>query len=367
MTQTAYLATSKPAVEARARVGGVQVAAEGIWARVPGLIDRAPSLDALRAHGLHLMAGSLWRSRGSEVPSVLREEERRAAKRALAGVAVLRQARSLYGGRLMLMKGPEVAARYPEPGTRDFIDIDLLADDADAAQRALVAAGFIDDRYRDRDHSKTQHLDPLAHPGLGLIVEIHRRPNSPRGLAAPGAEELLSLAVPSATGIDGLLAPSPGAHALLLAAHAWAHHPLGRIGDLIDVLAILPPGGRHEAALLARRWGWERMWRTTLSAADALLGSGPEPLALRTWARHLGAVRELSVLDNHVIRLIAPCSALPRRQVPRGVATALRGYADLNPGERWPTKLARTALAVRDAFTNKSQHNRRVGVNPWHR
>ena len=67
----------------------------------------------------------------------------------------------------------------------------------------------------------------------------------------------LSLAVPSATGINGLLAPSPAAHALLLAAHAWAHHPLGRIGDLIDVAAVLPADERPAAAALAQRWEWE--------------------------------------------------------------------------------------------------------------
>jgi hypothetical protein len=154
---------------------------------------------------------------------------------------------------------------------------------------------------------------------------------------------------------------------VLLAAHAWAHHPLGRVGDLIDVAAILPPGERSAAAVLARRWGWGRMWQTTLSAADALLGGGPEPLALRTWARHLPTLSELSVLDNHVIRMIAPCYALPPRQVPLGIAVELRGYAELNPGERWPRKLGRTAIAVRDAFTVKSQHDSRVGLNPWHR
>lgn len=330
------------------------------------MIDRAPSLEALRAHRLQLLAASLWRSRGRPLPSGLREEERRATMTALAAAAVLRRVRAAYGGRLMLMKGPEVAASYPESRTRPYQDIDLLADDPTGAQRALIAAGFIP-CVDERDHSRAQHLDPLIDPELGLIVEIHRRPNCPARLVAPPTDELFSLAVSSATGIDGLLAPSPAAHALLLGAHAWAHHPLGRVGDLIDVVALLPPDERPAAASLARRWGWGRMWQTTLLAADALLGSAREPFALRTWARHLGTVSELSVLDNHVIRMIAPGFALPPGKVPLGIASELRGYAELNPGERWPRKLSRTALALRDAFTVKSQHDSRVGLNPWHR
>lgn len=327
------------------------------------LIDQAPSLVALREHRLQLLAASLWRSRGAEVPSELREEDRRAAMTALAASAVLRSVRTAYDGRLMLMKGPEVAVRYPEPGTRAYRDIDLLADDPAGAQRALLAAGFVV-RGWDRDHGNAQHLEALIHPGFGLTVEIHRRPNCPLGLFVPTTDELLSLAVPSATGINGLLAPSPAAHALLLAAHAWAHHPLGRIGDLIDVAAVLPPDERPAAAALAQRWEWEGMWRTTLSAADAILGGAPEPLALRTWARHLGTVSEPSVLANHVTRIAGPIFALPPRQTPRGIATALRTYVELEPGERWSTKLARAAIALRDAFTIKSQHDRRVGWEP---
>jgi hypothetical protein len=284
---------------------------------------------------------------------------------ALAAVAVLRRVRGAYAGRLMLMKGPEVAASYPDPRTRPYSDIDLLADDPDDAQRALLAAGYV--QHDERDHSRAQHLDPLTDPELGLIVEIHRRPNCPPRLDAPTTDELLSLGVSSATGVDGLLAPAPAAHALLLAAHAWAHHPLGRVGDLIDVAAILPPGERRAATLLARQWGWERMWRTTLAAADALLSEAPEPVALRSWARHLPALGEVSVLDNHVIRIVAPAYALPLGQVPLALAGVLRRAVEPNPGERWTAKLGRTAMALRHAFTAKSQHDRRVGMNPWHR
>jgi Uncharacterised nucleotidyltransferase len=348
------------------RLAGAAQAAGGVWARLPEVIDRAPSLDALRAHRLQLLAAARWRARGVELPDDLRDDERRAAMVALAAPALLRRARDAYDGRLLLMKGPEVAARYPAPATRTYVDVDLLADDPAGAQRALVAAGFVE-LADHRDHSRAQHLDPLLAPGLPLAVEVHRRPNGPAGLPAPATGELLSLAVESATGIEGLLAPAPAAHALLLAAHAWAHHPLARLGDLVDVAAVLPAQDRRAAAALAQRWGWERMWTTTLAALDALLGDGLMPAALRPWTRHLRDVRELSVLENHVIRITAPALALPPAQLPRGVAAALRATTGPRPGEDWERKLGRSARAIRDAFKDKSQHDRRVGNNPWSR
>ena len=42
------------------------------------------------------------------------------------------------------MKGPEVAAHYPVPSDRPFGDLDLLVEDPEAAQRALIAAGFVE-------------------------------------------------------------------------------------------------------------------------------------------------------------------------------------------------------------------------------
>lgn len=341
-----------------------QLGRENIWGRAGQLVDRAPSLDALRAHRVQFLAAWLWRERGHGVPPELCEERRFAAMTTVAAPILLSRARAAYGGRLLLMKGPEVAAHYPDPGSRYFWDLDLLADNPDAAQRALTKAGFVEFRRR-RDYSEHQHLCPLVWPGLPLVLEIHRRPSCPPCLTPPPGDELLGLTVPSATGIGELLAPAPAAHALLLAAHAWAHHPLGRLGDLIDVAVMLPEGERRHADALARRWGWERLWSTTLSVADALLRHDPAPLALRTWARHLVTVRELSVLENHVARLTAPTFALPSGEVLCGVAVELRDTFGPRPDERWTEKLRRSVLAARHAFKEKSQHDRQTGLNPW--
>jgi hypothetical protein len=68
-----------------------------------------------------------------------------------------------------------------------------------------------------------------------------------------------------------------------------------------------------------------------------------------------------------VIRLAAPAYALPPGQVPPALAGVVRRAVELNPGERPTAKLGRTAMAIGHAFTPKSQHDRRVGLNPWNR
>ena len=70
------------------------------------------------------------------------------------------------------------------------------------------------------------------------------------------AAELLELTQPSATGVPGLLAPVPAAHAVLLAAHSWAHAPLRRLLDLIDVtVAVEHDRDRALAGELAQSLG----------------------------------------------------------------------------------------------------------------
>lgn len=80
--------------------------------------------------------------------------------------------------------------------------------------------------------------------------------------------DVLGLAVPSATGVGGLLAPAPSAHALLPVAHSWTHEPLGRLTELLDVAAVLGRDGRSRAGELACKWGWEGIWREVPAVTD---------------------------------------------------------------------------------------------------
>src|SRR4051794_4023211 len=137
------------------------------WPGLYRLLDRQHSLADLRAQGLHLLAADRWRSQKRPIPGDLALQELAAAQKAAGARAVLRDIRAAYDGRLLVLKGPEVAALYPSPELRPSFDLDLIADDAEKAQRSLVAAGFIPmGEFEDAYYVGLHHLRPLQHPTL---------------------------------------------------------------------------------------------------------------------------------------------------------------------------------------------------------
>ena len=320
------------------------------------LVDAAPSVEALRKHRLHLAAARLWRSRGRQVPADFVSEERAAAVRAMIAHRILRKVRSVCEGNLMLVKGPEVAAHYPVASDRSFRDLDLVAEDPAATHRALLRAGFVQVADPDLFDSYHHHLPPLTWPGAPLVVEVHRRPSRPEWLEPVSGETMFHFAVPSATGLPGLLAPDPAAHAVLVVAHAWKHDALGNLGQLLDSAALLASADRRRADAFARACGWQRMWQTTLGVMDAVLAEKRRGLASKLWARHLVDVRERVVLENHISRLAAPIWSLPATDVPHAITEVLRDTAAREPDENWTTKLRRSRLAIAHAFASRSSH-----------
>jgi hypothetical protein len=347
------------ALNERPSTNGESGADDNLWLAgvIERLVDTAPSLDALRKHRLHLAAARLWRARGGDVPADLVAEERAAALRAMLARFVLGKVRSVYDGSLMLMKGPEVAARYPLPSDRPFCDLDLLVDDPVAAQRALIAAGFVE-HGEPAAYAGLQHLPPLMWPGVPLAIEVHRHPSQPFWLAPVSAESLFRAAVPSATGVPGVLAPEPAAHAVLVVAHGWNHDPLGSVGQLLDAAALLAFADERRAGAVARAWGWEGLWNTTLGTMDAVLGGKHPSLSMKLWARHLLGVRERMVLEDHFSRLAAPVWSLPAADVPRAVTCSLRYTAAPASDEDWMTQFRRSCLAIAHAFRPGSEHKR---------
>ena len=116
---------------------------------------------------------------------------------------------------------------------------------------------------------------------------------------------------------------------LAVAAHSWAHVPLSTLLHLVDVAALLEHADAAEVALLARRWGMQRMWRATLAGRDwALYGRRPRS-PMRYWAGNVAAVRERTVIESHLARCTAAFWALPPRQAAAaaGAARARRGAA----------------------------------------
>jgi hypothetical protein len=326
-----------------------------LWQRVGELADRAPRVSDLRYHRLHLVAASRARVRGDVVPVALRAAQRDQAAVALATPRVLARVRDACDGPLILMKGAAAAAHWDDARLRPWTDADLLVEDPATVQRALLAAGFVEVGER-RLYEPLHHLPPLGLPGEPVLVEVHRRPHWPYR-RTPAFAEIAAAARPGALGIDGLLAPDPAQHAVLLAGHAWAHEPLGRIGQLIDVAAAALAGGLDAAAAVARDWGAARIWDATARSCDALLLDGRPAPGSRTWARHLQRARERTVLEQHLGRIGGAMTRAPRLGAPAAGMRAAARTLSPSGGEPWPAKLRRSGRAVRDARIRRSDHN----------
>ena len=327
-----------------------------LWEAVDALIDRAPRYSDLRSHRVHLLAARRWHDQGVDVPRALDAELRMGAVRSLVVGPMLARVAAACGAPFLIMKGPELAMRYPGPDLRPYQDLDLLFEDAPAAQAALIAAGFVPvgqpELYED-----IHHLRPLAWPGLPLVLEIHSRPKWVEGLRPPPAAELFAAAVPSATGLPGMLAPAPHHHALLVAAHSWAHRPLACLLCAIDVAVLAEEADDETLAGQAASWGLRRTWAATLDGARwALEGREPRGM-LRWWAGSLPAVRERTVLESHLQRAGAAFSALPPRSAASAAAGALAAAALPQHGEPVHRKLRRSRYAARHAFTRLSDHH----------
>jgi hypothetical protein len=290
------------------------------------------------------------------VPPRLVAQERVVAARSLAAPIVLERIRCAYDGDLLLFKGPEVAASYPDPVLRPYGDIDLLASDAYAAQRALIKAGFepVGDEQR---YVGIHHLRPLRPPRLPLLVEVHHALNWPHGLRAPGSAELIEAGVPARCGVEGILGLTPVHHAVVLAAHAWSHAPLGHVRHLLDIALVAADAERSDLARLAERWGASRLWKATVAVLDALFGGAGLPVTLRLWARHLASVRERTVFEAHLRSWASPLWCLPPSKALPAAAAAFA--ADLRPslGEPWREKARRTRLALANATARGSQYD----------
>jgi hypothetical protein len=332
--------------------------AERFWANVDALLAGADTAGAL-ANRVGPLAAKARRRRGLPVPEALALEERLAAIAVLAAPKLLEHVRAGCDGPLVLMKGPEVATLYPE-SARSFADVDLLVLDARLVHQQLQDAGFEKTGDPVLFH-RLHHLRPLRWPTLPLVVEIHSTPKWPERLAPPDPAEIIDRAIPSALGVAGVQAPDPARHAVLIAAHAWAHQPLRNLRDVIDTCAVATGADPDELASVAATWGVSKLWRVTVQTGASVLGGRRKVAATRIWARHLGRVRERTVLENHLGELLAGYWALPPRAAFDASRAAL--VADLKPAfdEGWREKLVRTARALQNAAVPLSDHDRSLG------
>jgi hypothetical protein len=328
-----------------------------LWERVDELIDAAATPGDLYSHRLELLAARRFRATGRPVPVPFVEAERFAAVAALTAPVVVQLVADTLDEPSMVIKGPEVAAHYPDAALRSFWDVDILVRDAQAAQQRLLDAGFtpVGDPALFVD---IHHLRPLQPNGMALAVEIHSEPKWLEGKRPPALEALFEAAMPGALGVEGVLTLRPAEHALVLAAHSWAHEPLRRLRELLDVALVAARADPSEIDAKAREWKIERMWRTTMETIDSIFFGAAEPRVLRVWAQNLRLARERTVLEHHAERLLSDFWARPLpialRRLPLNVWNDAR--PERSEGAR--ARLARARLAVRNASQRRSEHHR---------
>jgi len=328
-----------------------------MWERIDSLLEASSSpLEVLRLHRVELLEARRRQAAGLELVPELIADQTRAAVDEMAALPLLHRARAAYDGPLMLVKGPEVALDYGAPGLRAYGDLDLLTDDAEAAQAALLEAGF-EEIFDAEVYADIHHLRPLWWPGLPLVIELHARVNWPEGIPGPSTEELLAAAVPTRLGVEGVTTLPAAHHTLVLAAHAWSHQPLGRLGNLIDVAVTLQRADPDEVDELAREWGCLRMWRTTRAAIRTVLEGEGRSAGVALWARHLAEVRERTVLEWHVKDLLAPMWGLPPARALGAVRAEVLATSGPERHESWRDKLRRARLAIGNAGVARSEHN----------
>ena len=329
------------------------------WDRVGDLIvSKLDDPAGLSAHGLGPLAADTLDRRGVPVPDLLRRQQHSARIATLTAPVLLERIRVACDGPILLLKGPEVAARYPNRA-RTFGDLDILVPDARRTQSELVAAGFVQEDDPEGIWVSIHHLARLTSSGMTLPIEIHSVPKWPDGLRPPSNGELFEAAIPSEL-VAGVLVPAASHHAIILAAHAWAHQPLGRARDLVDVGAFRAGADAAELEQLARAWGLMRPWRTMSAGLDALL-AGNATWPLRLWARHIQMLRGPTVLEEHLERILAPFWGYPPRVAARRAASAFA--CALRPAfdEGWHEKIRRSTTAARRPFAPVAAHRRMLG------
>jgi Uncharacterised nucleotidyltransferase len=256
----------------------------------------------------------------------------------LTSVAVLEQVRRSSSVPLMLLKGLQIGALYPEPWMRDTGDIDILTTDPERLFSDLVGVGFVP---REIEANRRHHqLPPLSDPTFGVVVEVHRRPNTGAFGPVVSVEECFAQAVPSRTEIDGLLGPSTEHEFVLHLAHSWADRPLGRLRDLIDLeLLSTSLGGTESVRRATRRYKLFRVWELTAEAQSwAVHGNRPTKRVARR-GKHLEQVFNPG---SDVIRRLA--SPFWSDSVTLGIQVAGRESARAlsgNPGESVVRKIKR--------------------------
>ena len=149
---------------------------------------------------------------------------------------------------------------------------------------------------------------------------------------------------------------TPGAR---VAAHAWAHGPFSRVGDLVDVAALDNGLDRRRASATRAPVGARAALANDARDADAVLFDATQPLALHVWARNLPSPRADGSRDPSrplVGRLLDDESPRRIRAAGEEIGRDVRPHGE----EPWRVKLTRARLAFRNARPRSPEHDEAV-------
>lgn len=271
-----------------------------MWERVDELLALADEPP------LELRGIAAWRAleRGDTESAVRFHENRHTI--AYGNVTVrplLERVRDTIGQPIMLLKGAEIAALYPATALRPFGDLDLLVPGAVTAETALLAAGFEQSGSALREPAPWHHHRlPLRFPGLPLGIELHHDPGWLSWMTPPSNRELFDRAIPSATGVDGIVTLPPVEATLHHAMHSWRHGPYHSLLHMIDIELMRQQANAADLVSTASRWGLERVWGHTVTMLDWCFHDRNTPLSPleRAWSRHLRAMRARSYRESQI-------------------------------------------------------------------
>ena len=126
--------------------GGAFLEAPDLWRGVESLIkSKLTDVEGLARQGLGPLAADVLQQQGRSVPLLLLHQQRSARAAALTAPLLLERVRNACEGPVLVLKGPELAARYPNR-SRLFGDLDILGhrrerDPARADRGRLCRAG----------------------------------------------------------------------------------------------------------------------------------------------------------------------------------------------------------------------------------
>ncbi len=235
-----------------------------------------------RSHRLHPVLAWYVRRHGLSVPpdvaSVLAGAVYESAARSAGALEQLRALGGEVAFPMVLVKGPAVAAAYPEPWMRPYNDLDFLVPEEAVAQAEKTMRRL---GYRARVTGiRSSHLPPFYPPGPGLRMEIHTSLSRREGRDFLTFAQVEKFVVPFRDA-PGLSTLSPAPHFLYLCEHDVGRHVLTNgLLSLFDV-HFFTAGWRDEwdeVRELAGAWGLERHVGLMLTLESSLWRDGVETM-----------------------------------------------------------------------------------------